>query len=43
MMKVFEHIAKEVASKVKHRVGQKFKIRCILLSLKGEILGSHGE
>jgi cobalt-precorrin-5B (C1)-methyltransferase len=43
MMKVFQAIAEEVASKVKHRAGQKFKIRCILLSLKGEVLGSYDE
>jgi cobalt-precorrin-5B (C1)-methyltransferase len=43
MMNVFGDIAKEVASKVKHRVGQKFKIRCILLSLKGDVLASYDE
>jgi hypothetical protein len=32
-----------VASRVKHRVGQNFRTRCILLSLKGEVLRSHGE
>ena len=41
MMNVFNDIAGEVALRVKHRVGQKFKIRCILLSLKGEVLGKH--
>jgi hypothetical protein len=43
MMNVFDDIAKEVALRVKHRVGGKFGIRCILLSLKGEVLGSHDE
>jgi cobalt-precorrin-5B (C1)-methyltransferase len=43
VMNVFEAIAKEVASRVKRRVGQKFRIRCILLSLKGEVLGSHDQ
>jgi cobalt-precorrin-5B (C1)-methyltransferase len=43
MMSVFDDIAKEVATRVNDRVGQKFKIRCILLSLKGEVLGKHGE
>ena len=43
MMDVFEDIAKEVALRVKHRVGEKFKICCILLSLKGEVLGSYDE
>jgi cobalt-precorrin-5B (C1)-methyltransferase len=43
MMKVFEAIAKEVASRVKNRVRGKFRIRCILLSLKGDVLASHGE
>jgi cobalt-precorrin-5B (C1)-methyltransferase len=43
MMNVFDDIAKEVALRVKHRVGEKFRIRCILLSLKGEVLGSHDE
>jgi cobalt-precorrin-5B (C1)-methyltransferase len=43
MMNVFEDIAREVATRVKHRVGEKFRIRCILLSLKGEVLGSHDE
>lgn len=43
MMNVFEAIAKEVASRVRHRVGQKLRIRCLLLSLKGEVLASHGE
>ncbi len=43
MMNVFGHIAKEVALRVKHRVGEKFKICCILLSLKGEVLANHDE
>ena len=43
MMNVFEHIATEVALRTKHRVGERFRIRCILLSLKGEVLGSHDE
>ncbi len=43
MMNVFDDIANEVASKVKHRVGEKFRIRCILLSLKGDVLASHDE
>ena len=43
MMNVFEDIAREVALRVEQRVGQKFRIRCILLSLEGEILGSHDE
>ncbi len=43
MMNVFGDIAKEVASSVKHRVGEKFRIRCILLSLEGQVLGSHDE
>jgi len=43
MMKVFQAIVEEVASKVKRRVGDKFRIRCILLSLKGDVLASHGE
>ncbi len=43
MMNVFGDIAKEVVSKVTHRVGQKFKIRCTLLSLKGDVLASYGE
>jgi cobalt-precorrin-5B (C1)-methyltransferase len=43
MMNVFDDIAKEVALRVRHRVGEKFRIRCILLSLKGEVLGTHNE
>jgi cobalt-precorrin-5B (C1)-methyltransferase len=43
MMNVFDDITREVASRVKHRAGQKLKIRCILLSLKGEVLGKHDE
>jgi len=43
LMNVFDSIAKEVALRVKHRVAEKFGIRCILLSLKGEVLGSHEE
>jgi cobalt-precorrin-5B (C1)-methyltransferase len=43
MMNVFDGIAREVASRVKRRVGEKFKTRCILLSLKGDVLASHGE
>lgn len=43
MMNVFDDIAEEVALRVKHRVGEKLRIRCILLSLKGEVLGSHDE
>ena len=43
MMNVFDSIAREVALRVKHRVGEKFRIRCILLSLKGDILAGHGE
>jgi cobalamin biosynthesis protein CbiD len=43
MMVVFDSIAKEVALRMKHRVGQKVKIRCILLSLKGEVVGKHDE
>ena len=43
MMNVFDDIAKEVALRVKRRVGEKFRIRCVLLSLKGEVIGSHEE
>ena len=43
LMNVFDDIAKEVTLRVKHRVGEKFRIRCILLSLKGEVLASHDE
>jgi cobalt-precorrin-5B (C1)-methyltransferase len=43
MMNVFDDIAKEVALRVKGRVQGKFRIRCILLSLKGEVLGRSDE
>ena len=43
MMNVFDDIAKEVALRVRDRVREKFRIHCILLSLKGEVLGSHDE
>jgi cobalt-precorrin-5B (C1)-methyltransferase len=41
MMAVLDSIAAEVGLRVKHHVGDKFRIRCILLSLKGEVLGRH--
>jgi cobalt-precorrin-5B (C1)-methyltransferase len=40
MMNVFDDVAREVVSRVKHRVGDKFRIRCILLSLRGDVLAS---
>ncbi len=41
--KVFDDIAREVVVKSRNRVGGKLGIRCILLSLEGEVLGSHHE
>ena len=43
LMKVFDDIAGEVVLKAKNLMGGKVRIRCILLSLEGEILGSHEE
>jgi len=42
-MKVFDDIAQEVVLKTRNLVGAKLRIRCILLSLEGEVLGSHHE
>lgn len=42
-MKVFDDIAQEVVLKARNLVGAKLRIRCILLSLEGEVLGSHHE
>ena len=43
LAKVFDDIAKEVVLRLKDLVGGKLRIHCILLSLKGEVLGSHNE
>jgi cobalt-precorrin-5B (C1)-methyltransferase len=41
LMKVFDDIAREVVLRGKNLVGGKPRIHCILLSLEGEVLGSH--
>ncbi len=43
MMNVFDAIVKEVTLRVRNRVGGRFRLRCILLSLKGDVLASDGE
>ncbi len=43
LMRVFDDIAREVVLRAKNLVGGKLKIHCILLSLEGEVLGSHDE
>jgi len=43
LMKVFDNIAREVVLRAKNLVGGKLRIHCILLSLEGEVLGSHDE
>jgi hypothetical protein len=42
-MNVFEDIAREVTSRVKHRAGERFRFGCVLLSLKGDVLGRWDE
>lgn len=43
LVKVFDEIAREVVLKARKLVEGKLRVRCILLSLKGEVLGSHDE
>lgn len=43
LMKVFDDIAREVVLRARNLAGGKLRIRCILLSLEGEVLGSHHE
>ncbi len=43
LIKVFDEIARKVVSRAEKRVEKKFRIRCIILSLEGEVLGSHSE
>jgi cobalt-precorrin-5B (C1)-methyltransferase len=43
LTKVFDSIAREVVLRAKNLIGGKLWIHCILLSLKGEVLGSHDE
>jgi len=43
LMKVFDDIAREVVLSARNLVGGKLRIHCILLSLEGEVLGSHDE
>jgi len=38
LTKVFDEIAREVVSRAEKRVEKKIKIRCIILSLEGEVL-----
>jgi len=40
---VFDEIAREVVSRSENRVEKKVRIRCILLSLEGEVLGRQNE
>jgi len=41
--KPFDEIAREVVSRAEERVKKKLRIRCIILSLEGEILGRYHE
>ena len=43
LMKVFDEIARKVVLKARELVEQKLRIHCILLSMDGEVLGSHEE
>jgi cobalt-precorrin-5B (C1)-methyltransferase len=43
LVKVFDDIAYEAVLRLKDFVGGKLRIHCTLLSLKGEVLGSHDE
>jgi cobalt-precorrin-5B (C1)-methyltransferase len=43
LTKVFDEITREVVSKMRTRVKKQLRIRVILLSLEGEVLGSHDE
>jgi cobalamin biosynthesis protein CbiD len=41
LMEIFDHIAQQVVSKTNEFVGDELKLSCIILSLGGEVLGSH--
>jgi cobalt-precorrin-5B (C1)-methyltransferase len=43
LTKVFDDITREVVLRTKNLVGGNLRILCILLSLEGEVLGSHDE
>ncbi len=43
LTKVFDDIARKVVWRARNLVREKLRIRCILLSLEGEVLGSHHE
>jgi cobalt-precorrin-5B (C1)-methyltransferase len=41
LMQIFDHIAQEVVSRTNELVSEKLRMSCIILSLEGEVLGSH--